>query len=192
MSAGLHTSHGHSQPWLSKKQRGGLIALKALKAHCPLPFSYTSNAISLPLCLLGMLFFVVTYLTHQSSTRYARWLLIPPPEPLFTVSTHWESCFMSAGNSKQAASLSLIGPALYPEAMAGGWGLSPSCALNTNRARCSNQFGSPSLSGPSDGPHGCWGQEHGTNSMSRDARGKLKKAKSRQQSRETTWRSRLF
>lgn len=58
---------------------------------------------------------------------------------------------MSAGNSKQAASLSLIGPALYPKAVAGGWGLSPSCALNTDQAHCSKQVSSPSLSGLSGG-----------------------------------------
>lgn len=99
---------------------------------------------------------------------------------------------MSAGNGKQAASLSLIGPALYPKAAAGGWGLSPVCALNTNQACCSNHFGSPSLSGLSNGPHGWLGQERGMNPMSWCARGKLKHAESRQKSTETTWRSRLF
>lgn len=40
-----------SQPWPAlpiRKQRGGLIALEALKAHRLFPFSYTSNVISLP------------------------------------------------------------------------------------------------------------------------------------------------
>lgn len=61
---------------------------------------------------------------------------------------------MTAGSSKQAASPSLIGPDVYTKAVAGGWGLSPVCALNTDQTHCSNQFSSPSLSGLLAGPCG--------------------------------------
>lgn len=75
--------------------------------HCPacstIPRGSMAPAPSLlapPACLLCVLFLFVTYLTHQSCARYAQQLLIPPLQPLVIGSTHWELCFMSAGNSK--------------------------------------------------------------------------------------------
>lgn len=84
-----------SQPWPAlpiQKQQGGFIALEALKAHRLLPCSNASNVISLPLyACSACFFFLVTYLAHQSITRYAQWLLIPPPPSPSLLRAHIEN-----------------------------------------------------------------------------------------------------
>lgn len=108
-------------------------------------------------CMLCVFFVFVTYLTHQSCTRYAQQLLIPPVQPLFIGSTHRELCFMSAGNSKQTVSLPH-----WPSSVSSscGWRLAgvcpPAVAQNTDQARCSNPCNSSSFPGFSDGLRGDW------------------------------------
>lgn len=139
-----------------------------------------------PACLLCVLFVFVIYLTHQSCTRYAQQLLIPPLQPLFIGGTHWELCFMSAGNSKQTASLPH-----WPSSVSWscGWRQAgvcpPAVAQNTDQAHCNNPCSSSSLPGGT-------GHEYKMTPMSWNARGKPKQNKSRQKPTEGTWRNRLF
>lgn len=154
--AGAAAAPGEAVPWpwaaLPAPRHRGAPWRQGPPRPAPAPSLLLPSA-----CLLCVLFVFVTYLSHQSCTRYARQLLIPPLQPLFIGSTHWELCFMSAGNSKQPASLPH-----WPSSASWscGWGLAGACppavAQNTDQARCSNPCSSFSLPGFSNGPRGDW------------------------------------
>lgn len=137
-------------------------------------------------------FFLATSWARQSSTRYARWLLIPLPSPSLS-GAHVGNCVLCL---LETARRQLRSPSLaqlcIPKAVVLGWGLSPGCAPSTNRARCSNQLGSPSSFGLSGQPLDNWDRSTGWTQWAGLPEENWSRPRADRNETESMWRSTLF